>query len=69
MGLVAKYSALQDSCPLERVNKISGSQALNSVMVHDTKAIRVYIVTLTAAYSLLQLGHFKTWTVDSGVDC
>ena len=32
------YSALQDSCPLERVNR----QWLNSVMVHNTKAISLY---------------------------
>ena len=34
----ALYSALQDSCPLERVNR----QWLNSVMVHNTEAISLY---------------------------
>ena len=36
--LQRSYSALQDSCPLERVNR----QWLNSVMVHNTKAIGLY---------------------------
>ena len=35
---VQVYSALQDSCSLERVNR----QWLNSVMVHNTKAISLY---------------------------
>ena len=40
---------MQDSCPLERVNR--QSQWLNSVMVHNTNAIS--LVTLTAAHSWL----------------
>ena len=45
------HSALQDSCPLERVKIGSGSQVLSSVMVHDTKAISLYSDIDSSAHS------------------